>query len=93
MPVFAAWKSINNWSDFPPNLQDDLRHAGIEPWAWVINNSIAATHTNSPLLRRCADNELREINAVAHQYAHRYAVAPLLLVEPVGVARLLELAG
>jgi arsenite-transporting ATPase len=24
------------------NLQADLRRAGIEPWAWVVNNSIAA---------------------------------------------------
>jgi arsenite-transporting ATPase len=24
------------------NLQDDLRRAGIEPWAWVVNNSVAA---------------------------------------------------
>ena len=30
------------------NLQDDLRRAGIEPWAWVINNSIAATQWNRP---------------------------------------------
>jgi arsenite-transporting ATPase len=75
------------------NLQDDLRRAGIEPWAWVINNSIAATQTNSPLLRQRADNELPEINAVAHQHSQRYAVVPLLLQEPVGVGRLLELAG
>ena len=75
------------------NLQDDLRRAGIEPWAWVINNSIAATQTNSPLLRQRADNELREIDAVAHQHAHRYAVVPLSIEEPVGVVRLLELAG
>ena len=75
------------------NLQDDLRRAGIEPWAWIINNSIAATPVESPLLRQRAKNELREIDAVAHQYAHRYAVVPLLIEEPVGVARLLELAG
>ena len=75
------------------NLQDDLRRAGIEPWAWVINNSIAATQIKSPLLRQRASNELREIDAVAHQYAHRYAVVPLLRKEPVGVDRLLELAG
>jgi hypothetical protein len=24
------------------NLQADLRRAGIEPWAWIINNSVAA---------------------------------------------------
>ena len=74
------------------NLQDDLRRAGIEPWAWIINNSIAATPVESPLLRQRAKNELREIDAVAHQYAHRYAVVPLLREEPVGVERLLELA-
>jgi arsenite-transporting ATPase len=75
------------------NLQNDLRRAGIEPWAWVINNSIAATQVESPLLRQRAGNELREIDAVAHQHAHRYAVVPLLREEPVGVDRLLELAG
>lgn len=75
------------------NLQDDLRRAGIEPWAWVINNSIAATQTNSPLLRQRANNELREIDEVAHRHAHRYAVVPLSLKEPIRVARLLELAG
>jgi arsenite-transporting ATPase len=75
------------------NLQDDLRRAGIEPWAWVINNSIAATTAHSPLLRQRAANELGEIDAVANQYAQRYAVVPLLQEEPVGVNRLLELTG
>ncbi|ASF45180.1 arsenical pump-driving ATPase [Methylovulum psychrotolerans] len=75
------------------NLQNDLRRAGIEPWAWVINNSIAATTVASPLLRQRAMNEVREIDAVAHQHAHRYAVVPLLSEEPVGVDRLLALAG
>jgi len=75
------------------NLQVDLRRAGIEPWAWVINNSVAATTVHSPLLRQRATNELPEIDAVANQYAKRYAVVPLLQEEPVGVNRLLELAG
>jgi arsenite-transporting ATPase len=75
------------------NLQTDLRRAGIEPWAWIINNSVAATTVHSPLLRQRAANELREIHAVANQYAHRYAVVPLLEEEPVGVNRLLKLAG
>lgn len=75
------------------NLQDDLRRAGIEPWAWVINNSIAATTAASPLLRQRAKNELREIKVVADQYAHRYAVVPLLHEEPIGVDRLMALVG
>ena len=74
-------------------LQADLRRAGIEPWAWIINNSVAAAHPLSPLLRQRAHNELKEIEAVANHHAHRYAVVPLLREEPVGVAHLLELSG
>ncbi len=74
------------------NLQADLRRAGIEPWAWVINNSIAAARPRSPLLQRRARNELGEIEKVITQHARRYAVVPLLKEEPVGVDRLLELA-
>ena len=75
------------------NLQADLRRAGIEPWAWVINNSLAACAPTSPLLRERARNELREIEAVATCHAQRYALVPLLKTEPVGVQRLLDLAG
>ena len=73
------------------NLQADLRRAGIEPWAWIINTSVAAASTRSPLLRQRAANELHEIHAVATRHARRYAVVPLLKEEPVGVDRLLEL--
>lgn len=74
------------------NLQADLRRAGIEPWAWVINNSVAAARPRSLLLRQRARNELGEIEAVANRHAQRYAVVPLLEQEPVGVQRLLQLA-
>ena len=70
------------------NLQADLRRAGIEPWAWVINNSVAATQVSSPLLLQRAHNELREIEAVATRHARRYALVPLVQAEPVGVTRL-----
>jgi arsenite-transporting ATPase len=75
------------------NLQADLRRAGIEPWAWIINNSVAAAHPRSPMLRQRAKNELGEVEKVATVHARRYAVVPLLKEEPVGVPRLLELAG
>jgi arsenite-transporting ATPase len=74
------------------NLQADLRRAGIEPWAWIVNNSVAAASVTSPLLRQRAHNELREIEAVAKHHARRYAVVPLLEDEPVGVDRLEKLA-
>ena len=75
------------------SLQADLRRAGIEPWAWIINNSIAAARPTAALLRQRANNELREIDAVHTQHAGRYALVPLLPVEPVGVERLLQLSG
>jgi arsenite-transporting ATPase len=74
------------------NLQSDLRRAGIEPWAWVINNSVAATTVSSPLLKCRAHNELREIEAVSKRYASRYALVPLLREEPIGVQRLQQLS-
>ncbi|MDZ7592096.1 MAG: arsenical pump-driving ATPase [Rubrivivax sp.] len=75
------------------NLQADLRRAGIEPWAWIVNQSVAAAAPRSALLRRRAANERAEIDAVARQHARRHAVVPLLGTEPVGAERLLELAG
>ena len=74
------------------NLQADLRRAGIEPWAWVINASMAAATLTSPLLRARARNELVEIEAVATRHAARYALVPLLQEEPVGVDRLQQLS-
>jgi arsenite-transporting ATPase len=74
------------------NLQADLRRAGIEPWAWIVNQSVAAAQPRSPLLRQRAYNERAEIDAVAGMHARRHAVVPLLLHEPVGVDRLLELS-
>lgn len=73
------------------NLQDDLRRAGIEPWAWIVNNSVAAAHPHSPLLRQRARNELRK-STPWPQHAQRHAVVPLLTEEPVGVERLRALA-
>ncbi len=73
------------------NLQADLRRAGIEPWAWVINTSLAAASAQSSLLRQRAANELREIERVASVYAQRHAIVPLLKDEPVGIERLREL--
>jgi arsenite-transporting ATPase len=74
------------------SLQADLQRAGIDAWAWVVNNSIAATAVSAPLLRQRASNELREIDAVATRHARRYAVVPLLAEEPIGAQRLRKLA-
>lgn len=74
------------------SLQSDLRRAGISPWAWIVNNSLAAARPGSALLQQRARNELREIDAVAHKHATRYAVVPLLREEPIGIERLSALS-
>ena len=68
-------------------LQDDLERAGIHPWAWVVNTSLAAARPESPFLRRRAAAEAEQIAAV-EGLADRVAVVPLLDQEPVGEARL-----
>lgn len=72
-------------------LQNDLRRAGIEPWAWIVNNSLAMANPTSPLLRQRAVNELAQIKEVETNYAKRWAVIPLQAEEPVGVERLRQL--
>ena len=74
-------------------LQQDLRRAGIEPWAWVINNSLAAAKPSSPFLVTRARRELPLIDDVAGHYAQRIALTPLLKDDPVGVDLLAEMAG
>lgn len=75
------------------NLQQDLRRAEIEPWAWVINSSLAAAKPSSPFLVTRASRELSLINDVIEQYAKRIALTPLQNEEPVGTALLAEMAG
>lgn len=74
-------------------LQDELRRAGIHPWAWVINNSLAAARPHAPLLRQRAAHELGQISVVRDRYANRLALIALQPTEPVGIDHLLQLAG
>ncbi len=74
------------------SLQEDLRRAGIEPWAWVINNSLTISDTRSPLLKLRAEHELAQIEAIRTQYAKRIALIPIQDEEPIAVERLQTLA-
>ncbi len=71
----------------------DLQRAGITPWAWVLNNSLAAAHPTNALLRARAATERPHIDAVATRFSTRYAVVPMLNSEPTGTDRLAELSG
>ena len=74
-------------------LVADLRRAQIEPWAWVINSSLAAAQPSSPLLAQRAAAELPHIERVCRQApGNRVAIIPLLAQDPVGVTALRELS-
>jgi arsenite-transporting ATPase len=66
------------------SLQDELLDAGIEPWAWVINESLAVSGTHDPLLMRRIEHELDQIERVQAGLARRVAVIPYLPEEPRG---------
>ncbi|GKX49842.1 arsenical pump-driving ATPase [Budvicia aquatica] len=74
------------------NLQEDLRRANIEPWAWVINGSLAAAAPSSPFLITRANRELPLIRDVVTRYANQVAVISQQAIEPVGVEQLSKLA-
>lgn len=57
-------------------LQDDLRRAGIEPFGWVINASLAATDTADPVLRERARLEIPQIARVVDGLAVRVWLLP-----------------
>lgn len=73
------------------SLQADLRRAGIEPWAWVVNSSLAAASPSDPLLVARAVEERQHIERVQKSVV-RMAIIPWLTQEPIGSARLLELS-
>lgn len=73
-------------------LQADLRRAGIEPFAWLINRSLAAAGTVDPMLAARARAELAQIARVRDGLAVQMAVVPWLPRPPVGRVALHELA-
>ena len=73
-------------------LQEDLRRAGIEPWAWVINSSLTAASTRDTLLAARARSEGPRIEKVQQELSHRLAIVPWSPIEPMGRARLYELS-
>ena len=73
------------------HLQNDLQRAGIEPWGWIINSSLAAAKTHHPLLQKRAQSEREQIARVRDELSIRYAVVPMQAVEPVGIEKLKSL--
>lgn len=75
------------------DLQADLRRAGIEPFAWVVNQSLAASGTHDAVLAARAEGEIPFLREVADQHASRTAVLPWVAEEPVGPVGLRQFFG
>lgn len=73
-------------------LQDDLRRADIEPFAWVVNQSFTGGATTDPVLRERGLREHPYLSEVRERLARRIAWAPWYPEPPVGRARLLQFA-
>ena len=66
-------------------LQEDLRRAEIEPFAWVINQSLVPLGVTDPTLKCRQRYELPFIDEVRSQLAHRVALISWQVDPPTGV--------
>ena len=64
-------------------LQDDLRRAGIEPAAWILNQSLARATPEDPRLHLQAHRE-HQFMQEAHNLSNRLVILPWKAEEPVG---------
>jgi arsenite/tail-anchored protein-transporting ATPase len=74
-------------------LQDDLRRAGIEPYAWVLNKSVLAAGTRDPLLAARLNGERQQMARMAAGLARRSFIVSWLTRPPIGVGELAKMAG
>lgn len=72
-------------------LQEDLRRANIEPYAWVINRSFAASGTNEPILISKGLFELKYIEEITNTLSKRTVLSPWVCDELVGAENLKKL--
>ncbi len=72
-------------------LQQDLARAGIEPFAWVINQCLLVSGTRHPLLAQRGQYEQPYIRRVSVQLSRRCAIIPWLAETPTGVDGLRQL--
>jgi arsenite-transporting ATPase len=74
-------------------LQGDLRRARIEPYAWIVNRSLAATGTNDPVLGARGRQEAVQVARVTNGLAARAFLVPWLPQPPFGARALRALVG
>lgn len=66
------------------DLQADLRRAGIEPFAWIINQSLRDSGTEDPVLRHREISERRHISEVVSELSKKTALLQWQPDEPIG---------
>jgi arsenite-transporting ATPase len=69
-------------------LQEDLRRAHIEPYAWVLNRSVLAAKPRDPLLVARLAGEVQQIQRIQTDLAEKLFVIPFQPEPPVGLAAL-----
>jgi arsenite-transporting ATPase len=72
-------------------LQDDLRRASIEPYAWVLNKSVLAAGTHDPLLAARLAGERTQMARLSNGLTQRLYLLPWLTRPPVGISELSKL--
>ena len=72
-------------------LQDELKRAGLNPYAWVINQSFCATGTKDSVLAARGRLEERYISEVRETLTSRVALIPWQIEDPIGRERLQQI--
>lgn len=72
-------------------LQEDLRRAKIEPYAWVLNRSVLAAKTKDPLLVSRLQGEVKQMQRINNGLSDNLFAIPFQSEPPVGVHALREL--
>jgi arsenite/tail-anchored protein-transporting ATPase len=72
-------------------LQEDLRRAHIEPYAWVLNRSVLAAKPRDPLLVARLAGEVQQIQRIQTDLAEKLFVIPFQTEPPVGLDALRRL--
>lgn len=61
------------------DLQEDLKRANIEPYAWIINRSFALTNSSNNLLCQKALNEIKYIKEVKEELCSKTLIEPWIV--------------
>jgi arsenite-transporting ATPase len=63
------------------DLQEDLKRADINPYAWLVNRSFALTKSSNNLLCQKGLNELKYINEIKSELSSRLVLSPWIADE------------